>query len=86
MPALWKLCTPDELSDVFKKAMAGQTPKELMENLGMMLPAMSHTERAMLLNQGRATMPPEAFQAILKIAERVLTAEDWASLKAALKL
>jgi len=86
MPTLWKLCTPDELGDVFKKAMAGQTPKELMENLVMMLPAISLMERAMLLNQGRATMPPEAFQAVLKLAERVLTPEDWASLKAALKL
>jgi len=86
MPALWKLSTSDELGEVFKKAMTGQTPKELMENLGMMLPAMSQAERAMLLNQGRATMPPEAFQAVLKLAERVLAPEDWASLKAALKL
>jgi hemerythrin-like domain-containing protein len=86
MPALWKLCTSDELGEVFKKALAGQTPKELMENLGMMLPAMSQSERAMLLNQGRATMPPEAFLATLKLAERVLAPEDWASLKATLKL
>jgi hemerythrin-like domain-containing protein len=86
MPMLWKLCTSDELGDVFRKAMAGQTPKELMENLGMMLPAMSPAERAMLLNQARATMPSEAFQAGLKLAEHVLTPEDFASLKTLLKL
>ncbi len=86
MPALWKLCTPSELGDVFRKALAGQTPKELMENLGMMLPAMNPTERAILFNQGRATMPPEAFQAVLKLAEHVLTPEDWALLKTTLKL
>jgi hemerythrin-like domain-containing protein len=86
MPMLWKLCTSDELTDVFRKAMAGQTPKELMENLGMMLPAMSPAERAMLLNQAQATMPPEAFQAALKLAEHVLTPEDFASLKTLLKL
>ena len=57
-----------------------------MENLVMMLPAMSQSERDMLLNQGRVTMPPEAFQAVLKLAERVLAPEDWASLKATLKL
>ena len=86
MPMLWKLCTSDELGDVFKKALAGQTPKELLENLGMMLPAMSPAERAMLLNQARAAMPPEAFQASLKLAEHVLAPEDWAALKATLKL
>jgi len=71
---------------VFRKALADQTPKEVMENLGMMLPGMSPTERVMLFNQGRATMPPEAFQAVLKLAEHVLTAEDWALLKTTLKL
>jgi len=86
MPMLWKLCTSEELGDVFRKVMAGQTPKELMENLGMMLPAMNPLERAMLLNQARATMPPEAFQAALKLAEHVLTPEDFASLKTSLKL
>jgi hypothetical protein len=86
MPTLWKLCTSEELANTFRKVLADQTPKELMDSLGMMLPAMSSTERVMLLNQGRATMPPEAFQAVLKLAERVLTPEDWASLKTALKL
>jgi len=86
MPSLWKLCSSDELGNVFKKAMAGQTPRELMENLGMMLPAMSFKERVMILNQGQATLPPEAFQAALKLAERVLTTEEWASLKTVLKL
>jgi len=57
-----------------------------MENLGMMLPAMNPAERAMLLNQARATMPPEAFQSALKLAEHVLTPEDFASLKTSLKL
>jgi hypothetical protein len=86
MPSLWKLCTNDELAETFKKILADQTPKELMDNLGVMLPAMNSTERAMLLNQGRISMPPEAFQAILKLAERVLTSEDFASLKTSLKL
>jgi hemerythrin-like domain-containing protein len=86
MPALWKLCSNDELIEVFRKALASQTPKELMENLGMMLPAVSPNERAMLLNQGRATMPPEAFQVALKLAEHVLAPEDWSFLKTTLKL
>ena len=85
-PSLSKLCTNDELANTFGRILADQTPKELMNNLGMMLPAMNPSERVILLNQGRATMPPDAFQAVLKLAEHVLTPEDWSSLKAILKI
>ncbi len=85
MPTLLKLCTNDELVNTFRKILADQTPKELMDNLGMMLPAINPTERATLLIQGQASMPPEAFQSVLKLAEHVLSAEDWSALKTALK-
>jgi hemerythrin-like domain-containing protein len=81
MPSLWKLCTAQELGDVFKRFLASQTPKELMGHLEMMIPAMTLNERVMLLNAGRANMPPEAFQAALKVAEHALTPDDWATLK-----
>ena len=86
MPSLWKLCTNDELFETFKKIFADQTPKELIGNLVLMVPAMNPVERVMLLTAGQAAMPPEAFQSVLKIAEQTLTAEDFASLKTALKL
>jgi 3-methyladenine DNA glycosylase AlkD len=86
MPSLWKLCTNNELFETFKKVLADQTPKELMDNLTLMLPAMNPKERAIILTAGQATMPPEAFQDVLKIAENVLTSEDFVSLKTALKL
>jgi hemerythrin-like domain-containing protein len=86
MPSLWKLCTNDELAETFKKILADPTPKESMDNLMLMLPAMNPSERFMIFNAGRATLPPEAFQAALKIAEQVLTAENFISLKTALKL
>jgi len=86
MPSLWKLCTNDELFETFKKILADQTPKELIGNLALMVPAMNPVERVMLLTAGRAAMPPEAFQSVLKIVEQTLTAEDFASLKTALKL
>jgi hypothetical protein len=81
MTSLWKLCTNEELFNVFRQVMADQTPNQLMGNLGMMFPAMNPAERAMILNQAKATMPPEAFQAVLSLAERVLTPEDWSKLK-----
>jgi hemerythrin-like domain-containing protein len=86
MPTLWKLCTNDELAETFKKAFSDQAPKDLMDNLKMMLPAMNPTERTIILNAGRATMPAEAFQAALKIAEEGLAPQDFTSLKMSLKL
>ena len=83
--SLSKLCTNDELLNVFRKVMADQTPNQLMDNLTMMLPAMSLSERLMILNQAKAAMPPEAFQAVLKLAEHVLAPEDWAALKNTMK-
>ncbi len=86
MPAMWQLCTSDELLDARAKILGDQVPKEQMDNLSMMLPAMNPFERARILNQGRAMMPPEAFQAVLKIAEHVLSPEDWLLLKKMLGL
>jgi len=83
-PSLWKLCTKEELANQFKLILADQTPKELMENLEMMFPAMNLSERTLILNMGRASMPPEAFQAALKIAERSLNPDDWLALKSKL--
>jgi hemerythrin-like domain-containing protein len=81
MPLLWKLCTEDELATRFRQIVADQTPKELMDNLGIMLPALNPAERFMILKMGQATMPAEAFQAALEVAEHVLSPEDWNSLK-----
>ena len=86
MPTLWKLCTSDELANTFRKVLADQTPKELIDSYGMILPATSPAERAIILKRGQVIMPPEAFQGTLKIAEHVLTPDDWVSLKKMLKL
>jgi hypothetical protein len=71
-PSLWKLCTSKELEETFKVILANQTPKELMGSLGLILPAISLSERISLLNEGQANMSPQAFQAVLKLAEQVL--------------
>jgi hemerythrin-like domain-containing protein len=85
MPLLWGLCTENELVERFRQIVADQTPKELMANLGLMLPALNPAERLMILKMGQATMPTEAFQAALEVAENVLSLEDWNSLKTMLK-
>ena len=85
MPLLWKLCTDDELAGRFRQIVTDLTPNQLMYNLEIILPALNPAERFMTLKMGQATMPTEAFQAVLNVAERVLSPEDWASLKAMLK-
>jgi hypothetical protein len=72
-PTLWRLCTTEELANAFKLIMANQTPEELSDSLEMLLPALNPYERLNILKQGQATMPPEAFQGALHIAEKVLT-------------
>jgi hypothetical protein len=85
-PSLWKLCTNMELEETFRLILANQTPKELMGNLELMLPAISLSEKISLLNEGRANMSPEAFQAVLKLAEQVLNTADWIALKSKLMI
>jgi len=86
MPTLWKVSTGQELGDVFKRFLASLSFKELTYHLEMMLPAMNLTERVTMLTQGKASMPPEAFQSVLKVAEHALNAEDWKVLKTKLGL
>jgi hemerythrin-like domain-containing protein len=86
MPTLRKLCTYDELSGARGKILGSQEPKSMMYSLEMILPALSPTERFLVLSQGLKTAPPEAFQSAIRIAEHVLSPEDWLSLKKMLKL
>lgn len=61
--------------------LASQKPEEQTYSLEIMLPAINLYERADMINGGRANAPPEMFQALLKIAERVLDPYDWTALK-----
>ena len=80
-PTLWKLCTNEELANTFRTILASQKPNELKYNLEIMLPAMNLDERAKTINAARASAPPEMFQAVLKVAEQVLSPDEWADLK-----
>jgi hypothetical protein len=81
MPTLWKLCAAEELAKTFKMIITNQKPEELAEDLEMMLPAMNLDERIEILGAGRATMSPEAYQGIVKLAQRILEPNDWTTLK-----
>ena len=80
-PLLWKLCTNEELAATFKTIMASQKPDELRDSFAMMLPAMNLYERAEIINAARPGVPAEMFQAVLKLAKKVLKPDEWAALK-----
>ena len=84
-PLLWKLCTNEELATTFKTIMASQKPDELRDSFVMMLPAMNLYERVEMIEAGRASMPPEAFQGFLKLIEHLLSSEEWTALKSKLE-
>jgi hypothetical protein len=83
-PSLWKLCTSKDLAGAYGLILANQTTEELISGVEMMLPALSLNERVVLFNAGRANLPPQASEAFLKLAERVLNSSDWAALKSKL--
>jgi hemerythrin-like domain-containing protein len=85
-PTLWKICTDKELAEIFKSILASQNPEELKYDLQIMLPAMNTYERAEMINAGRASTPPQAFQGLLKLAEQALSPDDWAALKSKIRI
>ena len=81
MPLLWKLCTVEELAETHKLMITSQKQEELVEDFEMILPNATPQERIEILGMVRVTMPPEAYQESLKIAERILKPNDWKTLK-----
>jgi hypothetical protein len=81
-PTLWDLCTSEELTAAIIKLLASQKPEEGLQNLEMMLNAANSDDLAGLITHAKAALPPEAIQGGLQLAESVLSARDFAALKA----
>ena len=86
MPILWKLCTVEELAETHKLMITSQTQDELVEDFEMIFPNANLQERVEILGQVQVTLPPEAYQNVLKLAESILEPNDWATLKTKLGL
>jgi hypothetical protein len=86
MPVLWKLCTVEELAETHKLMITSQKREELVEDFEMILPNANLQERVEILGTVQVTMPPEAYQEFLKLAERILEPNDWTTLKTKLGL
>jgi 3-phenylpropionate/trans-cinnamate dioxygenase ferredoxin subunit len=86
MPALWKLCTVEELAEIHKSMIINQTHEQLVEDFKMMLPNANLQEQVEILGSVRATLSPEEYQGFLKLAEQLLGPKNWGNLKTELGL
>ena len=80
-PALWNLCTAEELETAWRAILSNQTPQEAMENLGMILSSADIDEVGNLLAFAKASLPAERFNLGSKYARSVLDDQDWSMLK-----
>lgn len=77
---LWAAYTDEELDAIEHALVASIPPATMFEALQWFLPALSAPERAGMLGGMKQGMPPEAFRAVLEIAQRTLSARDHARL------
>jgi hemerythrin-like domain-containing protein len=85
-PLLWAAYRDDELAAIEQAIVASIPPAVMMEALHWFVPALSAPERAAMLGEMRQGMPPEAFAAVLDIAQRTLSVADHARLMRTLDL
>ena len=81
MPALWAAFDDEALLRVHRALLESLPPAEKVEAMRWMLPALSPVERADLLAGVRASAPPAAYDAILRVARESLSAEEWRRLE-----
>jgi len=75
--ALWAAYSDAELIEIHDRLVASIAPPEFMLVARWMVPALSPTERAMLLSGVQAHTPPEAFLGLLAGVRPYLDARGW---------
>jgi hemerythrin-like domain-containing protein len=80
-PALWNLCTGEELETAWRAILSNQTPQEAIENLGMILSSVDVDEMGNLLAFAKASLPAEQFKLGSEYAQSVLDPDDWSTLR-----
>jgi len=82
MPALEQAIGVDAVIGIHGAILGSIPPDVLMRSLALMLPAMNVDDRSELLGGMQASAPPEAFAAVLGLAESVLRPADFAATSA----
>jgi hypothetical protein len=84
MPALWSAFDDAALERIHQALLASIPPADKARVVGWLLPALSAPERTELLGSLRASVPPQAFETLRGLAQRVLSSADWERLDAEL--
>lgn len=74
-------CTDGEIISSFKKILANTPPQDMMMMLKYMIPAISHVERIELFMGLKQNAPQPAFNAVMVLAQSLLTVQEWENLK-----
>lgn len=82
--ALWDHYSDAELAELHGRLMASLPPQEMLAVARWMVPALSPSERAGMLNGARADMPQHAFQALVGSVRPHLDGRAWAKLAPAI--
>jgi len=82
---LWRAFTDAELRALEGRIVASLSPRELMQCVRWMVPAMSPPERLEMLVPMAAAMPPGMFDAVYSMLRDVLPAKDLAGLDRGLR-
>ncbi len=77
---LWSRYTDAELREIHDALVASIPPQEMMATLRWMAPAMTPTERTMVLGDMQQNAPAPAFEAALDVARAHLDTASWAKL------
>lgn len=79
-PTLWQHYSDAELIAIQDRLVASLSPSEKAYSMRWMLRAMNPPERAAMLGAVKAGAPAEAFAALMRQAQTLLTDADWVSL------
>ncbi len=82
-PALWHLSTTEELTDAIQTSF-DVPPEQAKANLVMVIAATNVEELVSLFIHMKESVPSAALQNALNLAERILNARDWETLKSRL--
>jgi hypothetical protein len=80
-PALWAVCTEDELRMILGRILASLSPKDAMQDLNMIIPADNVDGLAELYLVAKDSIPLEGFKAACDLAQNLLSPQVWDSLK-----
>jgi len=80
-PALWFVCTGDELWKAMCKILASLSPQQAMQDLSIIIPADNIDGLVELYLVAKDAIPPEGFKAACDLAQRLLSPPVWDSLK-----